>query len=44
MVIALEPKFIFPGEGVVGVENTFLVTEAGMEKLNRFPDDLMVVS
>jgi Xaa-Pro dipeptidase len=44
MVVALEPKFIFPGEGVVGVENTFLVTETGMEKLGRFPDDIIIVS
>jgi Xaa-Pro aminopeptidase len=38
MVIALEPKFVFPGEGVVGIENTFAVTANGMKKLNRFPD------
>ncbi len=33
MVLALEPKFSFPGIGVVGVEDTFLVTEMGVEKL-----------
>jgi Xaa-Pro dipeptidase len=44
MVIALEPKFIFAGEGVVGVENTFVVTETGMEKLSRFPDDIIIVT
>jgi Xaa-Pro dipeptidase len=44
MVIALEPKFVFPGEGVVGVENTFVVTDAGMEKLNSFPDDIIIVT
>jgi Xaa-Pro dipeptidase len=44
MTIALEPKIIFPGEGVVGIENTFLVTEQGLEKLNRFPDEIMVIS
>ena len=33
MVLALEPKFSFPGLGVVGVEDTFLVTETGVEKL-----------
>ena len=43
MVIALEPKVIFPGEGVVGIENTFLVTEKGMEKLSRFPDEIVVI-
>ena len=40
MVIALEPKFIFPGEGVVGIENNLLVTGNGMKKLNRFPDEI----
>ena len=34
-VIALEPKFTFPGEGVVGVEDVFLVTENGGEKLTK---------
>jgi Xaa-Pro aminopeptidase len=43
MVIALEPKMVFPGQGVVGIENTFAVTETGMEKLNRFPDDIVIL-
>ncbi len=33
MVIALEPKFNFPGEGVVGVEDTFVVTDKGSQRL-----------
>lgn len=33
MVIAIEPKFTFPGEGVVGTENTYLITEKSFEKL-----------
>ncbi|MBU2498853.1 MAG: Xaa-Pro peptidase family protein, partial [Proteobacteria bacterium] len=44
MVIAMEPKVIFPGEGVVGIENTFVVTEEGMEKLNQFPDEIVIIS
>ena len=40
MVMALEPKFIFPGQGVVGIENTWVVTAQGMIKLNRFPDGI----
>lgn len=44
MIVALEPKCVFPGEGVVGVENTFQVKARGMEKLNRFPEDIVVVS
>lgn len=40
MVIALEPKFIFPGEGAVGVESTHLVTEKGLQKLTCYPDQI----
>jgi Xaa-Pro aminopeptidase len=42
MTFTLEPKFIIPGEGIVGIENTFLVTEKGLKRLNRFPDDIAV--
>ncbi len=31
MCIALEPKFVIPGSGAVGVEDTFLVTPHGMQ-------------
>lgn len=44
MVIALEPKTIFPGKGVVGIENTHLVTENGLEPLTKFPDEICVVA
>jgi Xaa-Pro aminopeptidase len=43
MLLSLEPKYSFPGEGVVGIENTFVVTEQGMEKLNTFPDEIAIV-
>jgi Xaa-Pro aminopeptidase len=33
MVIALEPKFIFPHQGVVGLEDDYLVTVSGVERL-----------
>jgi Xaa-Pro dipeptidase len=33
MIIALEPKFVFPEKGVVGVEDDYLVTAAGVERL-----------
>jgi Xaa-Pro dipeptidase len=33
MVIALEPKFIFPGAGVVGLEDDYLVISSGLERL-----------
>jgi len=42
MTFTLEPKFVIPGEGIVGIENTFLVTDKGLKKLNHFPDDIFV--
>jgi Xaa-Pro aminopeptidase len=33
MVIAFEPKFVFPGKGVVGMEDDYLVTSSGVERL-----------
>ena len=42
MVIAMEPKVVFPGQGVVGIENTFVVTEKGLAKIHRFPDAVKV--
>jgi Xaa-Pro aminopeptidase len=43
MVIALEPKLIFPGEGVVGIENTHLVTSDGLEQLTRAEQTIVCV-
>ncbi len=40
-VFALEPKFVLPGIGAVGVENTFVVTESGVEKLTPFDESIM---
>jgi len=42
MVFALEPKFVFPGEGAVGVENTYVVTEQGAERLTPLGDEVIV--
>lgn len=43
MLIALEPKVVLPGKGVVGIENTLLVTDEGLESLTRYPDTITVV-
>jgi Xaa-Pro aminopeptidase len=40
-VIACEPKLVFPGRGVVGVENTWRVTSGGLEKLTISPEALL---
>ncbi len=41
--IALEPKFVFPGQGAVGIENTWAVGERGGERITELPDDLIRV-
>jgi Xaa-Pro aminopeptidase len=41
MVFALEPKFVFPGEGAVGIENSYAVTADGLERLTTAPEDLV---
>lgn len=40
MVLAVEPKFTFPGVGVVGIENTYFVTEDGCRQLTLSPERL----
>jgi Xaa-Pro aminopeptidase len=39
--VALEPKFVLPGLGAVGIENTWAVAEGGGERLTEFPDDVL---
>jgi len=39
--IAIEPKFVFPGLGVIGIENTFAVGENGGEKITVLPDEIV---
>jgi Xaa-Pro aminopeptidase len=34
---------IFPGKGVVGIENTHVVTPDGLEQLGRFEEDIIVI-
>ena len=41
MVFALEPKFVLPGIGAVGIENTYLVTSQGVEKLTNAPEEVI---
>ncbi len=43
MVIAVEPKFTFPGRGVVGIENTYVVTETGCRTLTRSEEKLFEI-
>ena len=39
--MAIEPKFVFPGQGAVGIENTWAVGERGGERITELPDDLI---
>jgi Xaa-Pro dipeptidase len=43
MTFALEPKMVFPGEGAVGTENTFMVCKGGVEKLTPAEEALIEV-
>jgi Xaa-Pro aminopeptidase len=40
-LLALEPKFVLPGLGAVGIENTWAVTASGGERLTVLDDAVM---
>lgn len=40
-VIALEPKFVIPGTGAVGIENTYLITDDGALSLTNAPEEII---
>jgi Xaa-Pro aminopeptidase len=44
MVFALEPKIVLPGVGPVGIENSWVVTEEGVEKLTNAPEEIINLS
>lgn len=41
MIIAYEPKFVLPDIGAVGIENTYLVTETGIENLTPLDEAII---
>lgn len=41
MVIAIEPKFSFPGQGVIGIENTYVVTSSGLRSLSVTSEEII---
>lgn len=41
IVFALEPKFVIPEVGAVGIENTYLITEDGIEKLTILEEGII---
>lgn len=40
-VIAVEPKFVFPGLGVIGIENNFAVGNNGGVRISKLSDDIV---
>lgn len=40
-VIALEPKFVIPHTGAVGIENTYIVTPAGLQSITNAPEEII---
>jgi Xaa-Pro aminopeptidase len=40
-VMALEPKFVFPGMGVIGIENNFAVGDNGGVRITKLSDDIV---
>lgn len=40
MTIAVEPKIIYPDAGVLGVEDTFLTTANGAQRLTKLPQEI----
>lgn len=43
MTFAFEPKFIIPGLGITGLENTYLVTPKGLEALTTASEELLIL-
>jgi Xaa-Pro dipeptidase len=43
MVFSFEPKFAFPDKGAVGVEDDYVVTGSGIERLTMFDDNILVI-
>ena len=43
MTFAFEPKAVYPGIGVVGVENTYRVGSDGLKRLTYTPEDIVAL-
>lgn len=41
MAFAFEPKLVFPGEGAIGIENTFYLSNEGLKRLTHSSDELV---
>ncbi|MDD2897108.1 MAG: Xaa-Pro peptidase family protein [Desulfuromonadaceae bacterium] len=43
MAFAFEPKVVFPGEGAIGIENTFYLSNEGLKRLTHSSDELVLL-
>lgn len=43
MAFAFEPKLVFPGEGAVGIENSFYMSEQGLKQLTTAGRELVIL-
>ena len=43
MAFAFEPKLVFPGEGAVGIENSFYLSEQGLKRLTFSNQELVLL-
>jgi Xaa-Pro dipeptidase len=43
MVFAFEPKLVYPGIGAVGIENTFYLSEGGLEQMTFSSEDFVII-
>ncbi len=43
MVFAFEPKVVFPGEGAIGIENTFYLTDHGLKPITYSDQELGIL-
>ena len=41
MVFALEPKFVIPGVGAVGIENSYIMTKKGTENITTAKEEIV---
>ncbi len=41
--IALEPKFVIPHAGAVGIENTYIITPGGARSITNAPEEIIFV-
>jgi Xaa-Pro aminopeptidase len=41
MTLAIEPKVFFPERGGVGIENMYLITKSGCEKITQYRDEVI---